>query len=156
MANLKFFLRYWLPVVAWLAVIFSASSDAQSYEHSGVFISKFFEPVMRWFFPTLSPARLDELHHLFRKCGHLTEFAILALLLWRALRHSLETAPRRWHWPAAGLALAGVFLYAASDEFHQSFVPGRTALISDMFIDTAGGAVGLLLLWSTGKIFQRW
>jgi len=58
-AMLKFFLRYWLPVVAWLAVIFFASADAHSYEHSGVFVSKIFEPVMRWFFPKLSAARME-------------------------------------------------------------------------------------------------
>ena len=38
-------------------------------------------------------------------------------------------------------------LYAASDEFHQSFVPTRTPLVSDVLIDTAGGAIGLLALW---------
>jgi len=154
-AKLKFFLRYWLPVLAWMVLIFSASADAHSYEHSGVLVSKIFEPVVRWFFPTLSPARMDELHHLFRKCAHLAEFAILALLLWRAIRQSHATA-HRWHWPVAGLTLLFVFSYAASDEFHQSFVPGRTAQFSDVGIDTAGGAVGLLLLWLTGKIFKRW
>ena len=37
-------------------------------------------------------------------------------------------------------------LYAATDEFHQLFVPERTSLVSDVMIDTAGGAVGLLAL----------
>jgi len=49
-----------------------------------------------------------------------------------------------------------VFLYAASDEFHQIFVPSRTALVSDVIIDTTGGAIGLLLFWLTGKIFKHW
>jgi VanZ family protein len=38
-------------------------------------------------------------------------------------------------------------LFAASDEFHQMFVPTRTARVSDVFIDLAGGALGLLALW---------
>ena len=49
-----------------------------------------------------------------------------------------------------------VFLYAASDEFHQIFVALRTALVSDVIIDTTGGTIGLLLLWLTGKIFKHW
>jgi VanZ family protein len=48
-----------------------------------------------------------------------------------------------------------VALYAASDEFHQSFVPTRTALVSDVFVDTAGGAAGLLALWAFGRRQKR-
>ena len=78
----------------------------------------------------------------------------LALLLWRAIRQPDKKIPRTpvaterseggWNWDEAGLALSIVFLYAASDEFHQIFVPTRTPLVSDVFIDTAGGAIGLL------------
>jgi VanZ family protein len=50
--------------------------------------------------------------------------------------------------------LAVVFAYAASDEFHQIFVPNRTPLVSDVLIDTAGGGAGLLLLWLWGKVFR--
>ena len=71
----------------------------------------------------------------------------------------MGSAPERsgggWRWDEAGLALAIVFLYAASDELHQAFVPTRTALVSDVFIDTAGGAAGLLALWLARRIFQR-
>jgi len=52
--------------------------------------------------------------------------------------------------------LAVVLLYSASDEIHQAFVPGRTARISDVMIDTAGGAFGLGVLWSAGKGIKRW
>ena len=150
--NLKQFLKYWLPVLVWMAVIFSASADAQSYQHS----SRFFEPLLRWLFPQMPAATVEAIHHLFRKCGHLTEYAILALLCWRALQQPHPNEPRPWLWRQTAQTLLLVFFYAASDEFHQSFVPGRTALFSDVCIDTAGGAVGLLLLWFTGKIFKRW
>ena len=63
-----------------MAVIFSASADSHSYEHS----SRFVEPFLHWLFPQMSQAHVEEIHHLIRKCGHLTEYAILALLLWRA------------------------------------------------------------------------
>ena len=133
-------------------LIFSASGDSRSYQHS----SALFEPLLHWLFPQMSQANIDLLHHLFRKCGHLTEYALLALLLCRAIHHSRKSGSRPWRWDEAGLSLATVFLYAASDEFHQIFVPSRTALVSDVFIDTSGGAIGLLLLWGIGTILKHW
>ena len=145
-------LKYWLPPLVWLAVIFSASSDTKSYEHT----SRFFEPFLHWLFPQMPQAHVELIHHLVRKTGHLTEFALLALLLWRAIRQPQKNDSRPWRWDEAGLSLSIVFLYAASDEFHQIFVALRTALVSDVIIDTTGGAIGLLLLWITGKIFKHW
>lgn len=93
---------------------------------------------------------------LVRKCAHLTEYAVFALLLWRALRKPMKNDPRPWIWREARLTLLIVALYAASDEFHQSFVPTRMALVSDVFVDTAGGAAGLLALWAFGRRQKRW
>jgi VanZ family protein len=144
------FLRYWLPVVIWMLLIFSFSSDAKSYQHS----STLFEPLMRWLFPHLPQATIAQWHHVFRKTCHLTEYAILFLLVWRAVHKPARKDVRRWRWDEAGLALSVVFAYAASDELHQVFVPTRTALVSDVLIDTSGGAVALLLLWLGWKLFK--
>ena len=145
-------LKFWLPLFIWMAVIFIASSDTQSAHHSSIF----FEPLLHWLFPQMPQTRIEEIHYLFRKCAHLTEFAVLALLFWRAIRQPQKNAVRPWRWPEAGLALALVFLCAASDEFHQIFVATRTAQVSDVVVDTLGGAIGLLLLWLIGKAFKRW
>jgi len=136
----------------WMALIFSASSDVASYEHT----SRLFEPLLRWLLPWLAQARIEAIHYFFRKCGHLAEYGILALLLWQAIRHTVPPRSRRWRWSQAGLVLAIVLLYAASDEIHQAFVPGRTARVSDVLVDTAGGAFGLGVLWLAGRIFRRW
>jgi VanZ family protein len=181
--------KYWFLPLFWMLVIFSASGDANSYHRS----STLFEPLLRWLFPHLPSTRIETLHLLFRKGCHLAEYAIFALLLWRAIRNSMEeiqcqessggavlppekkpagmaaepagrdaratTVPssaRPWHWNEAGLALALVFLYAASDELHQVFVPGRTGQISDVVVDVAGAVAGLTLLWLGGKIFKHW
>ncbi len=144
------FLRYWLPVVFWISMIFTASADSRSYQHS----SQYFEPLLYWLFPHISPATVGILHHGFRKTCHLTEYAVLAWLFWRAIRRPVRNDPRPWNWAEAGLALAVVFAYAASDELHQVFVPTRTAMVSDVLIDTSGGAVGLLLLWLRWKWFR--
>ena len=135
-----------------MVVIFSASADSHSYQHS----STLFEPLLHWLFPAMSQDHVEQVHHLFRKCGHLTEYAILALLLWRAIHQWKPTPSRRWHWDEAGLALSIVLFYASSDEIHQIFVPTRTALTTDVLIDTSGGATALLFLWLAGKIFKRW
>jgi VanZ family protein len=144
-------LFYWLPPAAWMVLIFSASADTQSYQHS----SSLFVPLFHWLFPTMSTEHIESIHHLFRKCGHFSEYALLALFLWRAIRQPVKNDSRPWRWDEAGLTLAIVFLYAASDEIHQAFVPTRTALVSDVFIDTAGGAAGLFALWLARKIFKR-
>jgi VanZ family protein len=150
--NMRVFIKYWLPPFLWMALIFTASGDPHSYEHS----SRLFEPLLRWLFPHMSQARIELIHHLIRKCAHLAEYAALALLLWRAVRRPVKNDTRPWVWPEAGLALAIVFLYAASDEFHQIFVPTRTAQVSDVLIDTAGGAVALLALRLIGRWRKRW
>lgn len=146
------FLRYWLPMLVWMGLIFTASADKQSYQHS----STLFEPLLRWLFPGMSPLMIATLHHVFRKTCHLTEYAILAWLVWRAVREARNgSQPRSWRWEEAGLALAVVFAYAASDEFHQIFVPTRTPLVTDVLIDTTGGAVALVLLWVKSKISRQ-
>jgi len=142
----------WLPPLLWMAVIFSASNDAGSAQHS----SRLFEPLMHWLFPWMTQTRVDEIHYLLRKCGHLSEFAVLAMLMWRAIRHATPNPPHGWRWSQAALALLFVTLYAASDEFHQTFVPGRTGQVSDVFIDASGAAIGLGLLWLAGKLRKRW
>ncbi len=150
--KLQSFLKYWLLPLLWMAVIFTASGDAHSYEHS----SRLFEPLLRWLFPHLSPVHVEAIHHVFRKCCHLTEYAILAALLWHAIRRPIRNDPRPWSWPQARTALLVVMLYSASDEFHQLFVPTRTSLVSDVFIDTTGGAIGLLVIWALGRWRKHW
>lgn len=141
------FLKFWLPVLVWMSVIFTASSDSKSYQHSSLFV----EPLLRWLFPHMAQPQIETIHHLFRKCCHLTEYAILGLLIFRALGHG-RTKLSPWSWPHVGGTLLIVFLYASSDEYHQSFVPTRTPLFSDVCIDTFGAALGLLITWT----YHRW
>ncbi|MGD0615630.1 MAG: VanZ family protein, partial [Verrucomicrobiota bacterium] len=88
--------------------------------------------------------------------AHLTEYAILAVLLVRALRKLGEGDPRRWSWRQAWWTVLLVALYAASDEFHQIFVPTREASVRDVMIDTIGGIAGLLLFWAVGRWRNWW
>ncbi len=133
-----------------MLVIFTASADANSSRHS----SLYFDPLMHWLFPQMAQDRIDSFHYFFRKCCHVTEYAVLALLCRYAIRRSMKNILPAWRWDEAGLALAIVFLYSASDELHQVFVPSRTGQISDVLVDVSGGTIGLTLLW-LGKKFVR-
>ncbi|MDD5141491.1 MAG: VanZ family protein [Verrucomicrobiales bacterium] len=128
-------------MLLWMALIFTASSDPHSSEHSSLFV----EPLLHWLFPKMSQAHVEGIHLVIRKCAHLTEYAVLALLVWRALHQSKTNLPT-WSWPKVGGTLLVVFIYAASDEYHQSFVATRTAHFSDVLIDTTGAAIALLVL----------
>lgn len=137
------FIKYWLPTLLWMSVIFTASADPRSAQHT----SWFFVPLVHWLLPHLSDREVDSLHHLFRKFGHFTGYACFGLLVRRTLCFGLKTGFPPWSGRMVASIIAAVFLYASSDEFHQSFVPTRTPLFSDVLIDTAGGTTGLLLLW---------
>jgi VanZ family protein len=99
-------LSRWLPVVVWAGVIFALSS-----------------------IPSLSSG-LGTWDLVLRKCAHATEYAILAVLLWRALGREL-------------LAFAIAVFYAVTDEVHQTFVAGRHGSPRDVLIDAFGAALGL-------------
>lgn len=137
------FLRYWLPLLIWMGVIFSASADTQSTQRS----SRLIEPFLRWLWPEIPPQKIEAVRWLVRKAAHMTEYGILAWLCWRALRRPVRGDVRPWSWRIAGCALLAVVLYAATDEWHQSFVPNRTGALLDVMIDTAGGVAGLGVVW---------
>jgi VanZ family protein len=126
-------LKYWLPILVWMIFIFVGSTDLLSAEHT----SRFIGPFLRWFSPDVSDATIASVQLVIRKCGHLTEYAILAALLYRAFRLYRERVF------AIAFIVAG--FYAALDEFHQSFVATRTASPWDVAIDCLGALTGLLL-----------
>jgi len=97
---------------------------------------------MHWLFPATSPERLELIHLLVRKASHFTEYAILGFLAFRAFSTSPNPGLRR-RWFLASLIL--IVLYALLDEYHQSFVPSRTASIFDSLIDATGGLAALLM-----------
>jgi VanZ family protein len=152
MSKTRSFLKYWFVPLAWMSLIFVGSGDTRSYTHS----SRLVEPLLHWLFPHMTQAHIDSIHHVIRKCAHLTEYAVLGMLLWRAIRKPVRNDPRPWSWREAVIAVSIVFLYASSDEIHQIFVPTRTPLVSDVFIDTSGGVIGMIFLWSMGRFFNWW
>lgn len=133
----------WLPVLAWMLLIFIASAD----EESGYRGSRILAPIIRWFVPDISAPDLERVVLLARKGVHFVTYATLAALAYRALRLSPSppTATRA-AWISWGLAV----LYAVSDELHQSFVPSRVGSALDVAIDAAGAAFAVVCLPAVG------
>jgi VanZ family protein len=104
----------WGPVLAWMALIFILSAQSQ--------------------LPTPQEYWLDVL---VEKSAHTFEFAVLAALLSRAL-----AGGRSPSWRVLGTAVLLAWLYAVLDEWHQSFVPGRSADWHDVVFDWLGAVLG--------------
>jgi VanZ family protein len=144
----RYYIRFWLPVILWMCFIFWMSTDTFSSENT----SSWVEAILYLFFPGISAQTVDLIHTLLRKLGHVTEYFILGLLLFRAFRG--ETS-KKWSWRWTVLALLFVVCYAASDEFHQSFSLAREASVTDVGIDTLGGILSQIAVAFTFSRRER-
>lgn len=111
------FLGYWGPVVAYAALIFFLSSQSMPSRY------------MPGLFYGLSDKFL-----------HAIEYGILAILLYRAFKHTVNT---RW---TIGVSIFSAMAYGLSDEIHQWFVPHREADVWDLLADGCGAAL-LVFAW---------
>jgi VanZ family protein len=140
-------LRPWVPALLWAVVISYASTDTFSSSHTSVIIL----PILRRLLPFASPETLESLHYLIRKMAHLSEYFLFSLLLLRGVRGNDRGWKLRW----AIWALAIAAGYSALDEFHQSFVPSRTASPWDSLLDTTGAAAAQVVLWIWFRVRGR-
>ncbi|HEX8991989.1 MAG TPA: VanZ family protein [Anaerolineales bacterium] len=112
----KVILSRWVPVMVWMAAIFMASAT-----------------------PSRELPNFGSLDFVAKKAGHAIGYALLALLIRRALGRGAKAGAGSW---------VIAVLYALLDEFHQSFVPGRHPSLVDAFLfDGGGAALALLLSW---------
>lgn len=115
-------IKYWMPPLLYMALIFVVSSMKQP-------------PLPTPKFEWLS---IDKLYHFI-------EYAILSILLTIAfLNASPQRFSKKWIWVSAAIIS---ILYGASDEIHQAFVPGRFATISDWVSDVIGAIAGVFVVY---------
>jgi VanZ family protein len=126
--------------VAWACLIFYLSTGT----FGGTFTEALLRLILQSLRVTVTPHVFQTVHFLFRKLAHLTEYAIFAMLVYGSGR---EADPFRWLPERALWSLIIVGIYSATDEFHQSFVPGRGPPVVDSAIDTTGAALGMLLFY---------
>ena len=103
--------------------------------------------VLHTLLPYLSDSTLLILHAFIRKCGHVVEYFIFGVLLFRAIRAPVRGWDVRW----AFLAILIAALYASSDEIHQIFVPSRGASIWDALLDTGAATVAQFVVWMVNR-----
>lgn len=114
--NVSKTVRRWLPLAAWVALIFAASS-----------------------IPGRTTDSID-LPRGFDKLVHVVEYAVLAMLFYRGLAYGDPRA----RWSAAIIVVAVGALVAALDELYQSAVPGRDSSAADLVADMVGVLGGAL------------
>ena len=115
-ASIFKFIKYWLPVIIYAILIFYLSS-LTAEDFPGLFTGQDI-------------------------VGHLTEYVVFALLLSRALK---AYSPKLIHSKRIFWVCVIAIIYAASDEFHQSFVAGRNSSSFDLFLDAIGSLIGGLV-----------
>ncbi len=139
-----------LLMILWMAVIFYYSHQpaAESSEISGSICYKIVSAINKICSQNWSDAQLAQraegLSYPVRKAAHMSEYAILAVLILQVLNASTRRA-RYWMYYVIAQLLAS--LYAMTDEFHQLYIPGRSGAWSDVGIDSIGACLGLMLVF---------
>ena len=112
-------IKYWLPAFAWALVIFIFSS-----------------------YPTGTASEIHWKDFIVKKTAHIVEYAILSLTIYRAL--TLEGVGKK----RAGIySIIFSIFYGFTDEFHQSFTPGREPRLRDTVFDTIGAVLAIYFVW---------
>ena len=129
-------------LIALMIVIFCFS--AQPAEESTVTSSRVCQFIAKRIFSNfdsyeddLQKKIISGMTHAVRKTAHFAEYALMGFLWYLLLRKKKLNIL---------LAVSGTAVYAASDELHQKFVPGRSCEARDMLIDTGGIVMGTIIL----------
>ena len=134
----------WIPAATWLGIICFESTDLLSSAHTGSILYS----VLTYFFGHINPLVLVVWNHLLRKAGHVTGYAILSWLLFRAWRATLPL-PRALNWSLAWARIAFLMtaLVATLDEWHQTLIPSRTGNLRDVLLDSTAALGAQVLIW---------
>lgn len=146
--KLRFRILLMLTILCMVGIfIFSSKPADESSEMShevGMFICRIFVPGFEQWSAEEQNLLADIIDYPVRKVAHATEYAVLGMLLFGVLFSSIwKISPER---KLLFAILLGA-IYAATDEIHQLFVPGRAGLFTDVLIDTAGVMFGTVLIY---------
>lgn len=140
----------WMAVVGWMALIFFLSHQPASVSSGlSASITELLLGLVKDIFPE-SDAGVEQFHTYIRKNAHFIAYFILGVLLVNAFGNWANLRRR-----ALLFSFVVAVLYAASDEFHQLFVDGRSGELRDVGIDSAGAGTGVLLCWALNLLVQK-
>ena len=149
------FCLFLITTLLLMAFIFymSAMDRTSSSEMSRGFLSSMIGSLLSRLLPRLSEKGAE---YDLRKYAHMFEFACLGASSFLLFIEAFWLQKGRGPVGSAALAAVGFCaLYAASDEWHQRFVPGRSGQLSDLLVDTGGALFGILLLLVWKWLFRR-
>ncbi|KRQ85810.1 VanZ like family protein [Caloramator mitchellensis] len=129
----------WVLVFIWAAIIFIFSSQNGEMSSEN---NKFILHILKTMGLDINLILDGHADFIIRKAAHFTEYFILYSLLFKAFSEDFSFKN------SLIFSIIFTFLYSSSDEFHQSFVPGRAPSFKDVLIDTAGGVMALLLIYA--------
>ncbi len=140
--------------VLWCGFIFYLSSEnsEQSSERSGRVITALCRVMISDFDSYTEEHKqqvISDMSFTVRKLAHFTAYAVLGALLFQAFCFVRSKRIR------SAAAIGGAAVYAATDEFHQSFIPGRSCELRDILIDTGGAALAVALTLLVMLIIAR-
>lgn len=128
--------------LGWMGLVFYLSTRGWGGHETQSFLDELLTDYLPPIRAQLSHTDLDTLNFMVRKLAHFTEYAILTALGYWAWSSTFKQVPLS----ALRYALLTSILFAISDEWHQSFEPGRTSLLTDVLIDSFGASFAALLL----------
>ena len=135
----KVVLKYWVPPVLWMAFIVIFSGDSLEFGRTAAII----DWILRKFGVELSTPTLFFINLAVRKAVHVVTYAVLSLLVFRAVRDG----ERGWRAGWVVLSLAITMAVASADEYRQTFYASRTGTVVDLVYDAAGAILAQLLIW---------
>jgi VanZ family protein len=134
-------LLWWLPTLLWLCAQAVFSTDTFSAEHTGSILWK----IVHAIYGAISTSQFEILHFLVRKAAHFCTYGVLSVFAFYSWRMTLP-ARERWAFRWSALAVGLTLLAGSLDEFHQTFVPSRTASPRDVLLDVTGAVCFQLVL----------
>lgn len=127
----------WVAVIGWASLIWMLGGDSFSFSET----SRTMAPWIEWLIGDIDVRTRYQIYLAVRKSAHFAEYAILALLAFRA---ALISASRTHLATAGWIALFIVATLASADEARQTFSAVRTGSPRDVLIDVAGGLLAVL------------
>ena len=146
----------WLPAIVMAMVIFGFSkqdgeeSSGISYKAADIILTVCDKAGIVDYNENNRESMIEAVQFPIRKAAHMTEYAVLAILVMIAL---IVDGIKGIKLPIISAVIVTAF--AATDEFHQYFIPGRSAEVMDVCIDTLGASIGLAILFFTLKVVRK-
>ena len=135
----------WVVTAAWAGTITFLSTASYGGSVTGWLLEQFLSSLHIH----LAHQTFEIIHFLIRKLAHCTEYGIFGLFLYHSFTFR---RPESWNTRSAVSAVVVAGLFSLTDEYHQSFVPGRTASIKDCGLDTFGALLGMVLLYAGRRL----